>query len=430
MSTELDRAVSKQTKNKEFTDVNEVSLNLGSLLNDKRTSDIKILTADEGEVYVHSLILRMRSPNFKETLKPGQTTTIDMKEHSYNTVLEFCRFLYSGLPNLTDDNWKLVLPLADEHRVDRLKDLCFGQMIKKVKVDSVCSLILLARSGKEKYYDDIFVQRCVSLIAKRPNDVMETKDFFKLDAQTIKFILMNEELNIEELQLFEHVLRWGRSQLKPGQDLKDILTEDIMQLIRYPLIGVKDLYEIVKPTNLCPEKEWIEALELLVCGDELPKKYAQRGAGNSTYLWSNGTKEFQINSTSWQMIMGTELKEKTKHQWNIKLKSFTQTGNSWAMIIGVAKKTHGMTTYLGATADGWGYVANGKKNHNSGSGANYSETFGSGDTITVILDLSKGELSFKKNGKNLGVAFTNVTGPVCLACSVSANVHAQLTYNE
>lgn len=51
-----------------------------------------------------------------------------MQEHSFRTVLEFCRYLYTGLPNLTDENWKLVLPLADQYRVDRLKDLCFGQM--------------------------------------------------------------------------------------------------------------------------------------------------------------------------------------------------------------------------------------------------------------------------------------------------------------
>jgi len=322
------------------------------------------------------------------------------------------------------------LPLADEHNMPRLKDLCFAQMMKKVRIDSVCSLILQARSGKEKYYDDIFVQRCVSLLSKRPQEVMDTKDFLKLDAQTIKFILANEELSIEELALFENVLRWGRAQVKPGQTLQEILTEDIMSLIRYPLIGIKDLYETCKPTNLIPEKEWVESLELLVCGDELPKKYSARGGDSSGWLWSNGTKEFQMNTTTWTMIMGSEINDKGKHQWSIKLKTLKQTGNSWAMIIGVAKKSHNMNTYLGASSDGWGYVLNGKKNHASGSGSNYSETYAEGDTITCVLDLSKGELSFKKNGKSLGVAFTNVTGPVCIACSCTCNVHAQLTYAE
>lgn len=60
MSTELDRAVSKQTKNKDYLDVNEVSLNLGTLLNDQRTSDIKFLCADDHVLYAHSLILKMR----------------------------------------------------------------------------------------------------------------------------------------------------------------------------------------------------------------------------------------------------------------------------------------------------------------------------------------------------------------------------------
>jgi hypothetical protein len=303
--------------------------------------------------------------------------------------------------------------------------------MKKVRIDSVCSLILQARTGKEKYYDDIFIQRCVSLLSKRPQEVMETKDFLKLDAHTIKFILANEELNIEELALFENVMKWGRAQVKPGIPLQDILTEDIMCLIRYPLIGIKDLYEICKPTNLVPEKEWVEALELLVCGDELPKKYAARGADNTGgYLWSNGTKDFTMNTTNWTIIMGTELKDKSKHTWSIKLKTLKQTGNSWALIIGVAKKSHNMNTYLGASSDGWGYVLNGMKNHNSGSGTKFAETYAEGDTITCTLDLQKGELSYKKNGKSLGVAFTGVKGPVCIACSVSCNVHAQLTYHE
>jgi hypothetical protein len=220
--------------------------------------------------------------------------------------------------------------------------------------------------------------------------------------------------------------------LKPGQQLNELMTDDIMSLIRYPLIGIKDLYETCKATNLIPEKEWVESLELLVCGDEFPKKYAARGGGDGGgyYAWSNGTKEFKMNSTNWSMIMGTEFNDTGKHSWNIKLKSLVQTGNSWAMIIGVAKKSHNMNTYLGAGLDGWGYVLNGVKNHNSGSGSFYGETYGQGDTITCTLDLSKGELSFKKNGKDLGVAFSNVTSPVCIACSISCNVHAQLTYSE
>jgi len=98
-----------------------------------------------------------------------------------------------------------------------------------------------------------------------------------------------------------------------------------MKHVRYPLIGIKELYEIVKPTGLIPETEWIETLELLVCNEDLPKKYAPRGGGGSNFSWSNNTREFQFNCTNWTMILGTEMKS-GKHQWNIKLK---KNGSNW-----------------------------------------------------------------------------------------------------
>ena len=42
----------------------------------------------------------------------------------------------------------------------------------------------------------------------------------------------------------------------------------------------------------------------------------------------------------------------------------------------------------------------------------YGEHFGAGDTIGVLVDLDEGNISFFKNGKNLGISHNNVRGPV------------------
>jgi hypothetical protein len=164
-------------------------------------------------------------------------------------------------------------------------------LVKKVNIESVLSLILLARSGSEPYYDDSFVEACVQLLAKKPAEVFETREFTRLDAQTIIFILKNDSLEIEELELFNHICRWGRAQANQGEELKDILTEEIMQHIRYPLIPSEDLYNQVKVTGLIPPKQWVEALEFLVTGDELPPKYAIRGGASA--FGSSGRKGFK-----------------------------------------------------------------------------------------------------------------------------------------
>lgn len=60
---------------------------------------------------------------------------------------------------------------------------------------------------------------------------------------------------------------------------------------------------------------------------------------------------------------------------------------------------------LGTDSWGFGFGGTGKKS-NSKSFDTYGEPFGINDTIGCYLDLNSGEVSFSKNGKLLGKAFT------------------------
>jgi ATP-dependent RNA helicase DDX1 len=59
---------------------------------------------------------------------------------------------------------------------------------------------------------------------------------------------------------------------------------------------------------------------------------------------------------------------------------------------------------LGTCPHGYGFGGTGKKSNNK-QFDNYGEAFGKGDVIGCYLDLDNKEISFTKNGINLGVAF-------------------------
>lgn len=59
---------------------------------------------------------------------------------------------------------------------------------------------------------------------------------------------------------------------------------------------------------------------------------------------------------------------------------------------------------LGTDRFGYGFGGTGKKSNNK-QFDNYGEPFGMHDVIGCLLDLDKGEISFTKNGKDLGKAF-------------------------
>lgn len=67
---------------------------------------------------------------------------------------------------------------------------------------------------------------------------------------------------------------------------------------------------------------------------------------------------------------------------------------------------------LGQDTESWAYDGSSQKSwHGSSSGSNrYGEYWSAGDVIGVILDLETKTISFYRNGKDMGVAFSNVEG--------------------
>eukprot|EP01084_Bolivina_argentea_P180975 312615_1 len=101
-----------------------------------------------------------------------------------------------------------------------------------------------------------------------------------------------------------------------------------------------------------------------------------------------------------------------QHEWKIKAHN---CGSSNWLFIGISADTshsdtimHNSTTtehYLLYSGSGNLY----SKNNPSGIAyANGGGKFTNGDTITVHLDLDKQQMSFSKNGNNIGIAFSNI----------------------
>mmetsp|Transcript_6455 Transcript_6455/g.24241 ORF Transcript_6455/g.24241 Transcript_6455/m.24241 type:complete len:648 (-) Transcript_6455:3531-5474(-) len=108
------------------------------------------------------------------------------------------------------------------------------------------------------------------------------------------------------------------------------------------------------------------------------------------------------------------------YEWDIRLVKSESTEGPPALYIGVADPSIGVKTRCGFTDRSWAlYLRNGKGLHNGIFLDYYPENipfvFRENDTISLTLDMQKGELSYSLNGHNLGVCFQNIEGPVCPA---------------
>ena len=92
--------------------------------------------------------------------------------------------------------------------------------------------------------------------------------------------------------------------------------------------------------------------------------------------------------------------------WDISIKRCS----TQYMGVGIASLGTKFTSYLGRDFTGWAFQPTGEKWH-ANVGTPYGPprpSYSEGDTITVEIDMDRGELSFYKNNLFLGVAFDNV----------------------
>ena len=121
--------------------------------------------------------------------------------------------------------------------------------------------------------------------------------------------------------------------------------------------------------------------------------------------FSNGNLTVSTVSTGANPCRSTFSVDKGKWYWEIKKTS----ASSADTIIGIQEQSEAITSYIGSSAKGYGYISTGIKVNNA-SQVSYGATYTNGDIIGVALDMDNGTLIFYKNGSSQGTAYSSLSG--------------------
>lgn len=102
------------------------------------------------------------------------------------------------------------------------------------------------------------------------------------------------------------------------------------------------------------------------------------------------------------------------HRWDVHIDRCVSKN----IFIGVATRDARLDNYVGCDKHGWAFLANKAVWHNKSKMKAYGELFRTGDTVSVVLDLEEGTLSYCLNNKPLGVAIDGLVGPLYPAFSL------------
>ncbi|GBB93431.1 hypothetical protein RclHR1_05330011 [Rhizophagus clarus] len=252
----------------------ELMKGLEQLFEKKENYDVIIQAGEEPnvqEIYAHSLILCCQSNYFRSNLKEKKDGKFIFKKSNIPPKIfeNILRFLYCGKINLNVENASDILTLLTTANEFELNSLV--KHIQEFLIDNQKEFI---QNNAIKFLENIFQSEsfelirnyCLETICETPDLLFERNTFLTLSSQMIEFILKQENLALDEIEIWNNLIKWSYARnpnidQDPSKWTKDDIevmkrtTHRLIPLIRFQDISPDDYYEKVFPyEELLPKK--------------------------------------------------------------------------------------------------------------------------------------------------------------------------------
>ena len=237
------------------------------IFNNELLSDVKfVVPVSTGEseskkvMPAHKFVLAISSPVFYAMFygQMAETTdSIELPDCDYESLLELFRFMYTDEANLSGSNVMLLLYLANKYMVPSLADKCTAYLRDNLKASNVFCILPHAQKFEDKDLED----RCWEVIEKQTEEALTTNEFVTVERSVVESVVKREVLNVKEVELFKAVYRWATKERERqgitgvGDEKRQILGEEIVKAIRFPLMSEKEFVSFVFDSHILTFEE-------------------------------------------------------------------------------------------------------------------------------------------------------------------------------
>ena len=250
---------------------NTVSERIKHMYGNPLMADVYFTVADGQEsssrkvnIPCHKFILAVSSPVFYKMFygdlkEPSEY--IDLPDCDLEGFHEFLRFIYYDEVKLTGDCVIQVLYLAKKYMIPSLADRCRSFLEKNINAENVLDVLPFIEKMEEVHLKSV----CWKVIDTLTEKVLESaSDAIQDDNSLLVSILKRDTLDIKEVKVFQAVNRWAeticekRGKTPTGKEKRTIIGEELVKLIRFPLMSQSEFAEHVAETKILKKTEVIE----------------------------------------------------------------------------------------------------------------------------------------------------------------------------
>ncbi|CAG8439177.1 9269_t:CDS:2 [Funneliformis caledonium] len=255
-----------------------LSLDFSHLLDESDDYDVIIYAGKEPNVkkfHAHTVILRARSPYFRRALsrdwaRKENGSIVFQKPNIAHEVFDvILKYIYSGTADLLAQEGGIILNLltaSDELNLQELIVYAQDHLIQQ-KSDWLQENVIqvLHTVGYLEACKDL-QNFCLGLICQDPYWLFESNNFCSLDESVLVPLLKRDDLLMEEIEIWDHLIEWGIAQNislnenistwtpQNFETLKGTL-EHCIPLIRYFNIDSSDYWDKLRPfRQILPSK--------------------------------------------------------------------------------------------------------------------------------------------------------------------------------
>ncbi|RHZ43251.1 hypothetical protein Glove_816420g5 [Diversispora epigaea] len=388
------------------------------------------------EFHAHSSILRARSPYFKSALsnqwankkKDGMIlfTKSNISSPVFTLIIEY---IYTGILDLTNVSSSDILGLlvaSDELILEELFKYVQNYLIEKetawLNQNLVKILLIVSKLASCKPLQNY----CYKSICADPDSFFASEDFPILNKDIFLELVKRDDLGIEEIDLWDHLIKWGISQTLTikQNDVKKFTDADFENLkktinpfishIRFYVISSRDFYNKIRPyKKVLPLTLYEDVMSFLMAENKPQQK--RLPARFSPYLYIN-LPESKIIRRKHAAILSDRIhyknaSSKTSKEYKYKfqllyrgsrdgydINTFYSKVNRQGQAIAVIKIQNSEKIIGGFNASGWNY--------------SYRNSYDDDDEYDCYNDRNKNHFifSFEKNYKIKIGKFVSGTG--------------------
>lgn len=244
----------------------KLSQRMEKLLKDSDTLDIHFkFVQDDGEMKrlsAHRNILSSASPVFKAMFfgplaEKDEVEIVDVTHEAFDCML---KFIYTDEANLVAPVAGAVLYLAKKYDIAGLYEHCQTFIKKHMDRENVVDIL----QGLTFVADEELKESCLKLMDRNGHFVINSNHVVeKMNWDILTTIVKRDTFCAREIDILDAIQWWIKKQ--PGnenldkREVRDLM-EEVVPLIRFPTMTMKEFVQLVVPTQVLNAEEIVDVL--------------------------------------------------------------------------------------------------------------------------------------------------------------------------